>query len=59
MMADCWKKCKGEYDCHQSLKNHLLERGKNEDMHKYMIEFMEEWLKQYKFKNMIRNSVCS
>jgi hypothetical protein len=28
-------------------------------MHKYMIEFMEEWLKQYKFKNMIRNSVCS
>jgi hypothetical protein len=35
------------YNTRQSLKKHLRDRGKDEPMHKYMLEFMEEWAKQY------------
>jgi hypothetical protein len=46
MKAHCRKNCNGEYDSRQSLENHLGKRGKNEEIHKYTLEFMEEWLKQ-------------
>jgi hypothetical protein len=45
--AHCGGNCNTDYDSRQSLEKHLRKRGKNEIMHKYTLEFMEEWAKQH------------
>jgi hypothetical protein len=38
--------CDGEFDSRQSLVDHQRKRGGKEAMHRYTLEFMEEWNKQ-------------
>jgi hypothetical protein len=38
----CGKKCRGEFESRRDLENHLRQRGKSEDMHRYTFEFMTE-----------------
>jgi hypothetical protein len=47
MEAHCGGNCNTDYDSRQSLEKHLRDRGKHEPMHKYALEFMEEWAKQH------------
>jgi hypothetical protein len=45
--AHCGGNCNTDYDSLQSLEKHLRTRGKEETMHQYTLEFMEEWAKQH------------
>jgi hypothetical protein len=47
--GSCNRKCL-PFDSRQSLVNHLRDCAKD-DMHKYMLEFLEEWWKQEKVPN--------